>query len=96
MKGSIQADSNDEANLETTMTEELDRLSDMSLSHYIFRVPDRLRRVRKEAYTPRVISIGPLHYGEEALKAMEEHNKRYLQYFLGRWNNNSSEISHIN
>lgn len=88
MKGTIQAASNDKANLETMMTEELDRLSSMSPSRCIFRVPDRLRRVRKEDYTPRVISIGPLHHGEEALKAMEEHKKRYLQYFLRRRTNN--------
>ncbi|CAL8996910.1 unnamed protein product, partial [Prunus brigantina] len=37
-------------------------------------------------YTPQVVSIGPLHHGKEALKAMEELKNRYLQDFLHRTN----------
>lgn len=88
MEGSIPAASNDIENqyiqLETAMIEELNRLSPMSPSRCIFRVPDRLRRIREEDYTPRVISIGPLHHGNQALKAMEEHKMRYLKCFMGR------------
>jgi len=29
----------------------------------IFRVPKRLRELNEKAYTPHVISIGPLHHG---------------------------------
>ncbi|KAK9941667.1 hypothetical protein M0R45_007366 [Rubus argutus] len=72
--------------LETSMTEELDRLSPMSPSRCIFRVPHRLRCLSEKAYTPQVISIGPLHHGNSALKVMEEHKMRSLQYFLGRTN----------
>ncbi|CAN6540258.1 unnamed protein product [Malus baccata var. baccata] len=36
-------------------------------------------------YTPRVVSIGPLHHGlGHLLKAMEEHRIRYLRDFLSR------------
>ncbi|BBG95488.1 hypothetical protein Prudu_1167S000200 [Prunus dulcis] len=47
-------------------------------------VPERLRRVSEKAYTPQVVSIGPLHHGKEGLKAMEDHKKRYLQDYIRR------------
>ncbi|KAK9943768.1 hypothetical protein M0R45_009365 [Rubus argutus] len=90
MAGSILAVPTDIENqctqLETLMMEELDNMFPLSPLRCIYRVPDRLRCAREEAYTPRVISIGPLHHGKEALKAMEVHKKRYLQYFMGRTN----------
>ncbi|KAK9922888.1 hypothetical protein M0R45_031327 [Rubus argutus] len=92
MEGRIEAAPNDIENqyiqLETSMMAELDCLPPVSPSRCIYRVPDGLRRVCEEAYTPRIISIGPLHHGKEALRAMEEHKKRYLQYFLSRLTNN--------
>ncbi|KAJ6944588.1 hypothetical protein NC652_009835 [Populus alba x Populus x berolinensis] len=48
----------------------------------IFRVPKRLRELNEKAYTPKVISIGPLHHGKEGLKKMEEHKRLYLREFL--------------
>ncbi|XP_070670949.1 UPF0481 protein At3g47200-like isoform X1 [Malus domestica] len=65
------------------LQEELDLLT---LSPYlcIYRVPERLRQGNEKAYTPQVVSIGPLHHGEEHLKGMEEHKKRYLLDFLSR------------
>ncbi|KAL6202972.1 hypothetical protein ACLB2K_026676 [Fragaria x ananassa] len=42
----------------------------------IYRVPEKLRRLNENAYTPRVVSIGPFHHGKESLKPMEEHKKR--------------------
>ncbi|XP_068312464.1 UPF0481 protein At3g47200-like [Pyrus communis] len=70
--------------LVTSMSEELDRLPPLSPSCCIYRVPKRLRRVSEKAYTPQVVSIGPLHHGKEALKAMEELKYRYLKDFLER------------
>ncbi|XP_008245715.1 PREDICTED: UPF0481 protein At3g47200-like [Prunus mume] len=72
--------------LVTSMSEVLDRLPPLSPSCCIYRVPKRLRRVSEQAYTPQVVSIGPLHHGKEALKAMEELKNRYLQDFLHRTN----------
>ncbi|CAL8996818.1 unnamed protein product [Prunus brigantina] len=70
--------------LETSMSQELANLSPLPPLRCIYRVPERLRRGNENAYTPRVVSIGPLHHGKEHLKAMEEHKKRYLAYFLHR------------
>ncbi|VVA39530.1 PREDICTED: UPF0481, partial [Prunus dulcis] len=47
-------------------------------------VPKRLRDENDKAYTPRVVSIGPLHHGRESLKSMEEHKMRYMKDFLER------------
>uniref|UniRef100_A0A6N2LQG9 Uncharacterized protein n=1 Tax=Salix viminalis TaxID=40686 RepID=A0A6N2LQG9_SALVM len=48
----------------------------------IYRVSKRLRELNEKAYTPQVVSIGPLHYGKEELKEMEEHKRLYLREFL--------------
>lgn len=50
----------------------------------ICRFPKRLRDCNERVYKPAMVSIGPLHHGKEALKAMEEHKRRYLQDFLQR------------
>ncbi|XP_050126030.1 UPF0481 protein At3g47200-like isoform X4 [Malus sylvestris] len=70
--------------LSASMSQELDDLLPLSNSCCIYRVPEELRRVNEKAYTPQVVSIGPLHHGKEGLEDMEEHKKRYLQYFLDR------------
>jgi len=54
----------------------------------IYKVPERLRELNEKAYTPRVVSIGPIHHGKEKLKAMEGHKRMYLQEFLAQ-----SEVS---
>ncbi|XP_042494351.1 UPF0481 protein At3g47200-like [Macadamia integrifolia] len=50
----------------------------------IFRVPPLIRKLRPEAYTPQLVSIGPLHYNEEHLQLMQSHKLRYLNHFLDR------------
>ncbi|XP_006467195.1 uncharacterized protein LOC102615549 isoform X2 [Citrus sinensis] len=39
----------------------------------IYRVPQGWRCLHPNDYTPKMVSIGPLHHGNEELKAMEEH-----------------------
>ena len=46
--------------------------------------------LNEKAYTPQVVSIGPLHHGREELKAMEEYKRRYLKDFLA-WSELSLE-----
>ncbi|KAK9220974.1 hypothetical protein WN944_009398 [Citrus x changshan-huyou] len=48
----------------------------------IYRVPKSWRCLHPNDYTPKMVSIGPLHHGNEELKAMEEHKLRYLRCFL--------------
>ncbi|KAL1190922.1 hypothetical protein V5N11_025662 [Cardamine amara subsp. amara] len=66
----------------------------------IYRVPNSIRRVNPEAYTPQLLILGPLHHSlkSEALKSrgditntksmgylnMEEHKKIYLAHFAQR------------
>jgi hypothetical protein len=44
----------------------------------IFRVPAHVREVDNRAYSPRLVSIGPFHHDEEALRPFEVHKKRFL------------------
>ncbi|TXG62553.1 hypothetical protein EZV62_009547 [Acer yangbiense] len=53
----------------------------------IYRVPQHIRKINKEAYSPRLISIGPLHYGREELMGMENQKKRFWSIFWERVNN---------
>ncbi|KAK3014891.1 hypothetical protein RJ639_008463 [Escallonia herrerae] len=50
----------------------------------IFRVPQILRRLNEDAYTPHVVSIGPYHKHDQRLKDMEDHQKSYMHSFLSR------------
>ncbi|XP_024013735.1 UPF0481 protein At3g47200 isoform X1 [Eutrema salsugineum] len=50
----------------------------------IFRVPERFAEVNPEAYKPKVVSIGPYHYGEKHLQMIQEHKPRFLKLFLDK------------
>lgn len=67
-----------------SIKENLESLSSLSTNCCIYKAPERLRRLNPDAYSPRVVSIGPLHYGKEELQAMEDHKLRYLQSFIPR------------
>ncbi|KAL5721144.1 hypothetical protein ACHQM5_013740 [Ranunculus cassubicifolius] len=49
----------------------------------IYRVPKNMCDVNRSSFIPKIISIGPFHYGEKRLHVMEEHKKRYLFRLLG-------------
>ncbi|KAA8525421.1 hypothetical protein F0562_007276 [Nyssa sinensis] len=57
-----------------------------SSGHCIYRVPKNIRKINEEAYTPRVVSIGPFHYGNERLQSMEVHKLSYLEKLIQREN----------
>ncbi|VVB14052.1 unnamed protein product [Arabis nemorensis] len=66
-----------------SIKEKLGALSSLSLVCCIYKAPKRLRRLNPDAYTPRVVSIGPLHHGNnEELEAMEDHKLRYLECLI--------------
>nr|XP_034919457.1 UPF0481 protein At3g47200-like [Populus alba]XP_034919458.1 UPF0481 protein At3g47200-like [Populus alba] len=80
-------DQSDEVSLDineiaNSLREQLKIKKAFSQACCIYRVPERLRKLNEKAYTPRVVSIGPLHHGKENLKAMEDHKIMYLQQFL--------------
>ncbi|XVF73496.1 hypothetical protein PTKIN_Ptkin12aG0206000 [Pterospermum kingtungense] len=50
----------------------------------IYKIPERFREAMTNAYTPQLISIGPLHHGKGSLAKMERQKSRYLQNFRGR------------
>ncbi|KAM4126181.1 hypothetical protein ACB094_01G368700 [Castanea mollissima] len=50
----------------------------------IKRIPDYLRKVNEQAYSPMIISIGPLHYFDKKLHTMEKFKVRYLKSFMKR------------
>ncbi|ONI03664.1 hypothetical protein PRUPE_6G273400 [Prunus persica] len=48
----------------------------------IYRVPDKLRKVKEDAYLPGVVSIGPLHQDKQNLAPMVQYKWSYLVSFL--------------
>lgn len=56
----------------------------------IYRVFKLLRKGNEEAYTPKLISIGPFHHNQEELRDMEKHKERYFRNFLD-WTGKSQE-----
>lgn len=49
----------------------------------IYKVPNKLRKVKEDAYNPRAVSIGPFHRKNPDLVAgMREHKWRYMLSFL--------------
>ncbi|KAM7490145.1 hypothetical protein LguiA_033066 [Lonicera macranthoides] len=57
--------------------------------HCIYRVPTEIRKVKEEAYTPRIVSIGPFHHNNQNLKSMEQLKKGYMNKLVGRDGNST-------
>ena len=56
----------------------------LSSKRCIYKVPETLRKLNEQAYSPRVVSIGPFHYGSERLRSMEALKKRYFKKLVER------------
>ncbi|KAK2405837.1 UPF0481 protein [Trifolium repens] len=64
---------------------DIEVLEELSLAECsIYKVPPNLRKVKQEAYTPQLISIGPIHLGKQELQPMQQHKKRYFHFFFER------------
>ncbi|XP_057723322.1 UPF0481 protein At3g47200-like [Arachis stenosperma] len=50
----------------------------------IYKVPHQIRQSSEDAYTPVLVSIGPLHHGNSRLVTMEGHKQFYCQHFIQR------------
>ncbi|XP_057723319.1 UPF0481 protein At3g47200-like [Arachis stenosperma] len=50
----------------------------------IYKVPHQIRQSSEDAYTPVLVSIGPLHHGNSRLVTMEGHEQFYCQHFIQR------------
>ncbi|XP_027332179.1 UPF0481 protein At3g47200-like [Abrus precatorius] len=50
----------------------------------VYRVPNEIRKLKKDAYTPKVISIGPFHYGDKRLQNTTSLKQIYCQKFIKR------------
>ncbi|KAI6681441.1 hypothetical protein NL676_035322 [Syzygium grande] len=80
--GPTSASDHHHGELVTSITNRMKQLSAVSVDCCIYTVPEKLRRGYEEAYTPRVVAIGPYHRDKEGLKPMEDQKLRYLQSFL--------------
>ncbi|KAL0007595.1 hypothetical protein SO802_009097 [Lithocarpus litseifolius] len=61
----------------------------------IYRVPKNLRQINEEAYSPKLISIGPFHHGKEEVRDMEKLKVRYLKEFCYRTGKCQKEIARV-
>ena len=55
-----------------------------SIECRITRIPDRLRQVKEQAYTPTTISIGPIHRCNKKFQIMETCKVGYFKSFISR------------
>ncbi|KAL6575871.1 hypothetical protein OROHE_000342 [Orobanche hederae] len=62
----------------------------LMMRHSIFIVPAYIRDRNPDAYTPKVVSIGPYHHVR--LQNMEEHKKRALQHLARRSNKSDQDF----
>ncbi|XP_057772232.1 UPF0481 protein At3g47200-like isoform X2 [Salvia miltiorrhiza] len=72
----------------SSFDQKLDKLSvDPSYSYAacIYRVSEKLRKANEGAYTPRLVSIGPLHHDIAQLQGMEASKLKFMHNFLSRF-----------
>jgi hypothetical protein len=73
------------ATLVNSITRKLESLEPLSSPEpCIYKVPDPLRKLNKEAFSPQILSIGPFHHDDENLQNMEKHKLRYLKVLMER------------
>ncbi|MED6156289.1 hypothetical protein PIB30_013321 [Stylosanthes scabra] len=50
----------------------------------IYKVPNNIRKLNEDAYTPQVVSIGPFHHANQNLQKMEDQKRLYCRQFIER------------
>ncbi|KAJ4957899.1 hypothetical protein NE237_025010 [Protea cynaroides] len=80
----LKADGDAVSVLEKSIQKALKKVTSLPSNCSIYRVPDPMRKIKPEAYTPRMVSIGPFHRHKKHLQPMEAHKLRYLNDLLGR------------
>ncbi|CAL5422704.1 unnamed protein product [Camellia sinensis] len=50
----------------------------------IYKVPKKLVKLKEDAYTPSIVSVGPFHQKNKELLAFEEHKQRYMLHLFMR------------
>ncbi|KAI7989751.1 UPF0481 protein [Camellia lanceoleosa] len=50
----------------------------------IYKVPNKLVKLKEDAYTPNIVSVGPFHHKNKELLAFEEHKQRYMLHLFMR------------
>jgi hypothetical protein len=68
----------------TQMLQGVQPLSSPEHKPCIYKVPDPLRKLNEQAYTPQIISIGPFHHGNKKLQTMEKYKASYLNKLVAR------------
>lgn len=71
-------------NITIFIEEKLQKIPSFVQECSIFRVPERLLDMNRTIYMPQVISIGPLHYGQEVFKATDELKFQFLNSYVCR------------
>nr|POE91134.1 upf0481 protein [Quercus suber] len=62
----------------------------------IYKVPYHLRKLNEDAYSPHVISIGPIHHDKKRYQTMEKHQARYFEIFVQRAKINLKKLKSSN
>ncbi|PSS32683.1 UPF0481 protein [Actinidia chinensis var. chinensis] len=61
------------------------KINESFSSASIYRVPEELRKLKESAYTPRLVSIGPLHSKDKRLKSpMQDIKMSYVNFLICR------------
>lgn len=68
--------------LEQVIREKIEKLPTIPPKPCIFKIPQNLRDLNPEAYTPHRVAIGPYHADAEQFKSMEPHKLRYLNSLM--------------
>ncbi|KAI3977477.1 hypothetical protein MKX01_000390 [Papaver californicum] len=79
--------------LQTNMNILLEKHQQQNLQ--IFIIPTYIKERNPSAYAPKMVSIGPYHYGQSHLMKMQLHKKRALLHFLKRSRGRATKQAYV-